>query len=82
MQRTTSPTVSGTGCPVFLQNSRILVGISPAGVNSGAVVKQVAKIMGGGGGGRPDMAQAGGKDADKMEEAMEKAWSIVESLIK
>ena len=53
-----------------------------AGVNSGAVVKQVAKIMGGGGGGRPDMAQAGGKDADKMEEAMEKAWSIVESLIK
>ena len=52
------------------------------GVNSGVVVKQVAKIMGGGGGGRPDMAQAGGKDADKMEEAMEKAWSIVESLIK
>jgi Alanyl-tRNA synthetase len=38
--------------------------------------------MGGGGGGRPDMAQAGGKDADKMEEAMAKAWSIVESLIK
>jgi len=53
-----------------------------AGVNSGAVVKQVAKIMGGGGGGRPDMAQAGGKDADKIEEAMEKAWSIIESLIK
>ena len=53
-----------------------------AGLNSGAVVKQVAKIMGGGGGGRPDMAQAGGKDADKIEEAMEKAWSIIESLIK
>jgi len=52
------------------------------GVNSGIVVKEVAKIMGGGGGGRPDMAQAGGKDASKMEEAMEKAWSIVESLIK
>jgi alanyl-tRNA synthetase len=53
-----------------------------AGVNSGTVVKEVAKIMGGGGGGRPDMAQAGGKDASKMEEAMEKAWLIVEGLIK
>ena len=53
-----------------------------AGVNSGIVVKEVAKIMGGGGGGRPDMAQAGGKNAAKMEEAMEKAWLIVEGLIK
>lgn len=53
-----------------------------AGINSGSIVREVAKIMGGGGGGRPDMAQAGGKDAGKMNEAMEKAWNIVENLIK
>lgn len=53
-----------------------------AGANSGNIVREVAKVMGGGGGGRPDMAQAGGKDAEKMDEAMEKAWTIVESLLK
>ncbi|MDD4722536.1 MAG: DHHA1 domain-containing protein, partial [Acidaminococcaceae bacterium] len=53
-----------------------------SGINSGNIVREVAKIMGGGGGGRPDMAQAGGKDASKMNEAMEKAWNIVENLIK
>jgi len=34
-------------------------------------VREVAKVAGGGGGGRPDMAQAGGKDPEKLEEALE-----------
>ncbi len=40
------------------------------GVHSGNLVKEAAKIAGGGGGGRPDMAQAGGKNPDKIEEAL------------
>lgn len=40
------------------------------GVKAGDVVKRVAKIAGGGGGGRPDMATAGAKDAAKIPEAM------------
>ncbi len=39
-------------------------------VQAGKVIGQVAKIAGGGGGGRPDFAQAGGKKPEKVEEAM------------
>lgn len=53
-----------------------------AGVHSGNIVKEVAKITGGGGGGRPDMAQAGGKDATKLAEALEAALVIIEGQIK
>ncbi|MBM7581368.1 alanyl-tRNA synthetase [Caldicoprobacter guelmensis] len=40
------------------------------GVHVGNLLREVAKITGGGGGGRPDMAQAGGKDASKLQEAL------------
>ena len=40
------------------------------GIHAGQIVKEVAKVCGGGGGGRPDMAQAGGKDASKLDEAL------------
>ncbi|MAB89150.1 MAG: alanine--tRNA ligase [Planctomycetes bacterium] len=39
-------------------------------VHAGQVVKQIAGIVGGGGGGRPDFAQAGGKDPSRLEEAL------------
>lgn len=39
-------------------------------VSAGKIVKEVAKIAGGGGGGRPDMATAGGKDPSKIDEAL------------
>jgi alanyl-tRNA synthetase len=52
------------------------------GAHAGKIVKAVAQIMGGGGGGRPDMAQAGAKDVTKLPEALEKAWGIVEGCIK
>ena len=44
---------------------------------AGDLVRETAKIVGGGGGGRPDFAQAGGKDAAKIEAAMEKFYSLV-----
>ncbi|MEX0887133.1 MAG: DHHA1 domain-containing protein, partial [Phycisphaeraceae bacterium] len=43
------------------------------GLKAGDWVKQVAQVVGGSGGGRPDMAQAGGKDPSKVDEALEVA---------
>ena len=40
------------------------------GLHAGNLARDTAKVVGGGGGGRPEMAQAGGKDAGKLEEAM------------
>ena len=40
------------------------------GVHAGNLVKAVAQILGGNGGGRPDVAQAGGKDVSKVDEAI------------
>ena len=44
---------------------------------AGALIKEVAKIVGGSGGGRDDMAQAGGKDPSKVDEALEKVYSLI-----
>jgi len=41
------------------------------GWHAGDLVKNVAEVVGGGGGGRPNLAQAGGKDASKLKEALE-----------
>jgi len=48
--------------------------------HAGNIVKEVAAVVGGGGGGRPDMAQAGGARPEKLDEALEKAYSVVESM--
>ncbi len=48
------------------------------GVNAGNMVKEAAKVAGGGGGGRPDFAQAGGKDPQKIEEAIEAVKKIID----
>jgi alanyl-tRNA synthetase len=42
-------------------------------VHAGNLVKEIAPIIGGGGGGKPDMAQAGGKEPARLNEALEKA---------
>lgn len=47
------------------------------GLHAGKLVKEVASVCGGGGGGRPDMAQAGGKDASKIKEALKRAEELV-----
>ena len=47
------------------------------GLHAGKLIKEVAKIAGGGGGGRPDMATAGGKDVSKVEEALNKAQELI-----
>jgi alanyl-tRNA synthetase len=51
----------------------IACGSKETSVKAGNWIKEIAPILGGGGGGRPDFAQAGGKDASKINEAKEKA---------
>lgn len=43
------------------------------GLQAGKFIGGVARLCGGGGGGRPNLAQAGGKDASKLDEALEAA---------
>jgi alanyl-tRNA synthetase len=40
------------------------------GLHAGELIKDMAKIVGGGGGGKPTLAEAGGKDASKLSEAL------------
>jgi len=47
------------------------------GLKAGDVVKQIAPIVGGGGGGKPNMAQAGGKDPSKLGEALKTATKLI-----
>ncbi len=47
------------------------------GVHAGNLIKEVAAICGGGGGGRPDMAQAGGKNPEKLADAIKKVPELI-----
>ena len=51
-----------------------------AGVHAGKIVKEISKLVGGGGGGRPDMAQAGGKNPDGIPKMFDAAKKILENL--
>ena len=46
-------------------------------LHAGKIIKKVAELVGGSGGGRPDFAQAGGKDAEKLEDALQNVYNIV-----
>lgn len=50
------------------------------GAHAGNIIKEVAKIAGGGGGGKPNMAQAGGKDPSKMDAALNETFNLVEKI--
>ena len=52
-----------------------------SGIHAGNIVKQAALFCGGGGGGRPNHAQAGGKDAGKIDEAMQAAKSLMKEML-
>ena len=57
-------------------------GAQKMGAHAGNLIKAIATIVGGGGGGRPNMAQAGGKNPAGVDEAIAKAAEVVESQIK
>jgi len=77
---------AGSGLAVLLASVtdgkvQLAAGLTPdlieRGLHAGQWLKEVAPIVGGGGGGRPDLAQAGGKDPAKVAEALEKALETV-----
>ncbi len=61
----------------------LVVSVAPAlvsrGVRAGEVVREAATLVGGGGGGRDTMARAGGREPDRLPEALEAAGRLIES---
>jgi alanyl-tRNA synthetase len=63
---------------------QIVVSVTPdltGRIKAGQIVKAIAPIVGGSGGGRPDFAEAGGKQPDKIDEMLEESRRIVEALL-
>jgi len=51
------------------------------GINANTIIKHAAPIIGGGGGGRPNLAQAGGRDSGKLDEAIQSIAPYLDSII-
>ncbi|HZQ95263.1 MAG TPA: alanine--tRNA ligase [Candidatus Sulfotelmatobacter sp.] len=65
-------------------NVALIVGVTKdltARVQAGKVIAPVAQKVGGKGGGRPDLAEAGGKDASALDAALDEAYTVVEGLL-
>jgi alanyl-tRNA synthetase len=63
----------------------IVVGVTPdltKRAPAGQIVKQLAAMLGGGGGGRPDFAEAGGKDPSKIGEMLAASRGVVEQMLR
>jgi len=78
----------GSGVVVLVSASdgsvSLIVGVTKdltGRVQAGKVIGPVAQKVGGKGGGRPDLAEAGGKDASALDAALDGAYSVVESLL-
>ena len=59
----------------------LLVAVTPdltAKIKAGDIIRNIAPIVGGSGGGRPDLAQAGGRDASKLDEALAKVGALLQ----
>ncbi len=63
----------------------LVVVVSPdlvkAGVKAGSLAKEIGAVMGGGGGGKPHMATAGGKDLNGLKSAIEASFDIIKNAI-
>jgi alanyl-tRNA synthetase len=63
---------------------QIVVAVTPdliSRIKAGQIVKEIAPIVGGGGGGRPDFAEAGGKQPEKIDEMLDQSRQVVETLL-
>ncbi len=75
---------SGTAVLATISNGKPLLvatvtdDLIKRGLKAGDLVREVAKIVGGGGGGRPNMAQAGGRDPEKLPEALAVVPALVQ----
>jgi len=73
---------SGVVCLLTDNGGKVLVAIGTTkdqidDHKAGDLIREVAGVVGGGGGGRPDFAQAGGKDASKIDDAIAKFYDLV-----
>jgi alanyl-tRNA synthetase len=65
-------------------NVALIVGVTKdltSRIQAGKVIAPVAQKVGGKGGGRPDLAEAGGKDPAALDSALGEAYSVVEKLL-
>jgi alanyl-tRNA synthetase len=60
----------------------IAAGVKGCDAKAGEWIKNIAPILGGGGGGRPDFAQAGGKDVTKLPEAKSASLEYIKNIVK
>jgi alanyl-tRNA synthetase len=51
-------------------------------VKAGDIIREIAPIVGGKGGGKPDMAEGGGPEIGKLSEAIDAAYGVVEELLR
>jgi alanyl-tRNA synthetase len=77
--------VLGTALPGPDPRVHLVASISPElvsrGLRAGSIVKAAAAIVGGGGGGRDTLAQAGGRDPERLPEAIEAARAAIEAVL-
>jgi len=63
--------------------TKIVVSAGPdavkQGINAGAIASELSKIVGGGGGGKPNLAQGGGPKAEKLDEALKKGIELIKN---
>ena len=57
-------------------------GAMKLGAHAGNLIKGIAALVGGGGGGRPNMAQAGGKNPDGIRDALKEAQTVLGQMLK
>ena len=63
------------GSPILI--TMVTPDLVERGLHAGNLARDTAKVMGGGGGGRPEMAQAGGKQPEKVDEALSRVPALV-----
>ena len=79
----------GSGVVVLatvLEDRRLIIAtitedLTKRGLHAGKLVKGIAQVVGGGGGGKPTMAQAGGKDSSRLDEALAEVDGLVREAI-
>ena len=78
---------SGTAVLATVKNDKPIIiavvtkDLIPRGLKAGDLVREVARMVGGSGGGRPDLAQAGGRDSSRLPEALEAVPGLVEKAL-
>ncbi len=67
------------------EEKALLVGVVTPDLTStlhaGKIIQEVAKGIGGSGGGRADMAQAGGKEKDRLPDTLNSAYAVIERML-